>query len=158
MMKRKFSTAIPVGKFGTNVFINLKGVNGTDEDYVTIPGVSEFTFSADMSVEEFEDWLQSNFTRKLATGKSHTFEMSVTCYKDEPTYNYFENIMVNVASGEEAVTQFKWVLLSGATYEAYVIVNPSSMGGGNKDVLVMDITLEVDGEPECTPAEEQTEG
>jgi hypothetical protein len=153
-MKRQFSTAIPVGQFGTGVFLNIEGVDGSDEAYKNIPGVGEFTFTSDMSIEEFEDWLQSNFTRKLPTGKSHSFDMNVTCYKGEETYNYFENIMTTVASGKEAMTKFKWTLLSGAIYEAYVVVNVSSIGGGNKDVLAMSITLDVDGEPEVTPAVE----
>lgn len=155
MALKSYQEVIPVGEYGNTFELNIAGVNGTDDDYNQMPGVNDFTVSADTDQETFYDMLEGEWGRAVAKGKTLKFSGTMYGYKDNPVFLYLHGVMLDKVSDIDLKSKIKWTRkIDNKIFEAYVLMNLSSIGGEVNGKVKMDWEFTVDGAPSVEPLSE----
>lgn len=154
MALKSYQETIPVGEYGNTFELNIEGVNGGDEAYKQMPGVNDFTVSADVDQETFYDMLEGEWGRVVAKGKTLKFSGTMYGYKDNPVFVYLHEVMLDKVSDIDLKSKVKWTRkVNNTIFEAYVLMNVSSLGGEVNGKIKLDWEFIVDGKPSVEPIE-----
>lgn len=132
-------------KFGT------KGVTSSDEDMVMPADLENFAPSIDGTVEEWYAMDAKGWAKSAMTGKKLSFAFKGKRSVGDPGNDYIAGLAWKF--GQDVMTKFEWVMVSGAKLVCTVVVNVTTPGGGdttNIDTLEFEVTCY--GKPEFTPA------
>lgn len=132
-------------EFGTN------GLESTDEQMVTPADLENFAPSIDGTMEEWFAMDAAGWAKAAMTGKKLSFSFKGKRSVGDPGNDYIAGLAWKF--GQDAMTKFKWTMVSGATLACDVVVNVTTPGGGdttNIDGLEFEVASY--GKPTFTPA------
>lgn len=132
-------------KFGT------KGLDSTDEDMLTPCDLENFSPTIDGTVEEWYAMDAGGWAKAAMTGKKLGFSFSGKRAVGNTANDYIAGLAWKF--GQDVMTKFEWVMVSGTTLSGVVVVNVTTPGGGdstNLDKLEFEVTFY--GKPDIVEA------
>lgn len=136
-------------KFGTN------GLKSTDEQMAMPADLENFAPSIDGTVEEWYAMDAKGWAKAAMTGKKLSFAFKGKRSVGDTGNDYIAGLAWKF--GQDVMTKFEWVMVSGAKLAGEVVINVTTPGGGettNLDTLEFEAIFY--GAPTFTPAAAET--
>ena len=121
----------PVQNHYKNVFINIEGVNGTDEGFRNIAGFEQFDITFEKTTTDYKGWEDEGKFGSNATGLKVTVSGSGKRIYGDAANDYIANTAWYI--GDKTKSKFKWIMPDGTTIKFNVVINTSKIAGGATD-------------------------
>lgn len=135
----------------------IAGLKSTEDQMVVPKDLENFAPSIDGTVEEWYAMDAGGWAKASMTGKKLGFSFKGKRSVGDPGNDYIAGLAWKF--GQDVMTKFEWIMVSGAKLACDVVVNVTTPGGGdttNIDTLEFEVTGY--GAPTFTPAPEVEEG
>lgn len=135
-----------------NVFkFGIKGLTSIEKDMVTPTDLENFAPSIDGTIEEWFAMDAKGWAKAAMTGKKMSFSFKGKRSVGDPGNDYIAGLAWKF--GQDVMTKFEWVMVSGAKIEAEVVINVTTPGGGDTtNIDSLEFEAIIYGEPKFTAA------
>lgn len=110
-------------KFGT------EGKDSAEEKMVTPADLTNFSVSIDGTVEEWYAMDAEGWAKAAVTGKKMSIAFSGKRSVGDAGNDYIAGLAMKL--GDDVMTKFEWVMVSGAKLTGTVVINITTPGGGD---------------------------
>lgn len=142
----------PVQNHYDNVFINVGGENGGDEDFKNIAGFEQFDIAFEKTTTDYKGWENKGFFGGDVTGLKVTVSGSGKRIYGDAANDYIASTAWYI--GNKTRSKFKWIMPDGTTVKFNVVINTSKIAGGATDGDdELETTFIMNGGFEMTPAD-----
>lgn len=135
-----------------NVFkFGVAGEESTSEQMLTPKDLENFAPTIDGTVEEWYPMDAGGWAKAAMTGKKLGFAFKGKRSVGDPANDYIAGLAWKF--GQDVMTKFEWIMVSGTKLSGSVVVNVTTPGGGdttNLDTLEFEVIFY--GKPDITPA------